>query len=195
MRVARAQEFVARGRAVAANHIDFTTGIVERRGQVVEKIEKPRIEMAHISGTVVAQIMVKLVQRRECIDRRDGRRYPAARPCECDRSEDDTRVRSGKQILCRRARAAAPAETRESATNNGGWICSLFSAMTPMLVHSHSKSIAALGPFYVRSGFLGALFNRDNRRPTLSQVLRHSHRYRRKTESDFPRSLSPYRIE
>jgi hypothetical protein len=54
VRVARAQEFIAPGRTVAANHIDFTTGIVERRGQVVEKVEQARIEMTHISGTVVA---------------------------------------------------------------------------------------------------------------------------------------------
>ena len=60
---ARAQEFVAPGRTGATNHIDFTTGIAERRRQVVEQVEEARIEMAHISGTVVAQIMVELVQR------------------------------------------------------------------------------------------------------------------------------------
>ena len=49
VRVARAQEFVAPGRTVAANHIDFTAGIPERRGQVIEKVEKPGIEMTHIS--------------------------------------------------------------------------------------------------------------------------------------------------
>jgi hypothetical protein len=59
VRVARAQEFVAPGRTVAANHVDFTTGIAERRGQVVEQVEKARIEMTHISGTVVAQIMIE----------------------------------------------------------------------------------------------------------------------------------------
>jgi len=31
--------------------------------------------------------------------------------------------------------------------------------------------------------------HRDNRRPTLYQVLRRNHRYRRKNESDFPHSL------
>ncbi len=38
VRTARAQELVAPARTVAANHIDFTTGIAERRGQVVEKV-------------------------------------------------------------------------------------------------------------------------------------------------------------
>src|ERR1700729_2907251 len=63
VRVASAQEFVAPGRTVAANHIDFTTGIVERRGQVVDKVEEARIEMADISSTVVAQKMVEVVKR------------------------------------------------------------------------------------------------------------------------------------
>jgi len=58
VRAARAQEFVAPGRAIATNHIDFTTGIAERCGQVVQKVEELRIEMAHISGSVVAQKMV-----------------------------------------------------------------------------------------------------------------------------------------
>ena len=63
VRVARAQEFVAPGRTVAANHIDFTTGIAERRGQVVEKVEEARIKMAHVSCAVVPPIMVEFVQR------------------------------------------------------------------------------------------------------------------------------------
>src|SRR6202020_3289653 len=63
VRVASAQEFVAPGRTVAANHIDFSTGIAERCGQVVEKVEEARIEMADISSTVVAQKMVEVVKR------------------------------------------------------------------------------------------------------------------------------------
>src|ERR1700683_3444354 len=63
VRATGAQEFVAPGCAVAANHSDFTAGIAQRRGQVVEKVEESRIEMAHVSGTVVAQIMVELVER------------------------------------------------------------------------------------------------------------------------------------
>ena len=63
VRAARAQEFVAPGRTVAANYIDFATGIAERRGQVVEKVEEMRIEMMHITGTVIAQKMVELVER------------------------------------------------------------------------------------------------------------------------------------
>ena len=63
MRAARAQEFIAPWRAVAANHIDFTAGIGERRGQVVKKVKEVRIEMMHISGAVIAQKMVELIQR------------------------------------------------------------------------------------------------------------------------------------
>src|ERR1700728_1964289 len=44
VRAARAQKFVAPGRTVTANDIDFTAGIAERRGQVIKKVEKPRIE-------------------------------------------------------------------------------------------------------------------------------------------------------
>jgi hypothetical protein len=61
VRVARAKEFVAPWRTVAANHIDFTTRTAERRDKVVEQVEEARIEMAYISGTVVAQIMVERV--------------------------------------------------------------------------------------------------------------------------------------
>ena len=63
VRTTSAQEFVAPGSTVAADHIDLTTGIAERRGQVVEKVEEARIEMTHISGAVIAQIMVELVER------------------------------------------------------------------------------------------------------------------------------------
>ena len=63
VRAARAQKFVAPGRTVAANHIDFTAGIAERRGQIVEQVEKMRIVMMHISGTVIAEKMVEFVQR------------------------------------------------------------------------------------------------------------------------------------
>src|SRR5580692_5972490 len=98
---------------------------------------------------------------RGCIGHRDDRRHPAARPCECDRSGAGIRARLGTWIRRHRARAAAPetaAETKESVTNNGGWICSFFSPMTLMLLHSHSKCRAALNPFYVRCGLLVTLF-------------------------------------
>jgi hypothetical protein len=63
MRTARAEEFVAPGRTVAANHIDFTARIAERCGQVVKKVEQVRIEMPHISGAVIAQEIVKRIER------------------------------------------------------------------------------------------------------------------------------------
>ena len=63
VRVARAQKFVAPGCTVAANHIDFTSGIAERRDQVVEKVEEARIEMADIFSTVIPQKIIELIQR------------------------------------------------------------------------------------------------------------------------------------
>ena len=44
VRVLRAQEFVARGRTVAANRIDFTAGIAERRSQIVERSEEAGVK-------------------------------------------------------------------------------------------------------------------------------------------------------
>src|SRR5271170_6908474 len=37
---AGAEEFVAPGRAVSTDHVDLATGIVERRGQVVEQVKQ-----------------------------------------------------------------------------------------------------------------------------------------------------------
>ncbi len=132
---------------------------------------------------------------RGCIDHRDDRRHPAAPPCECDKSGAGTRAGPGAQILCCRARAVAPPETRKSVTNDQGRICSFFLAMTPMLLHSHSKCIAALHPFYVRcwAPCLRPTRDRDNLQPAPSRALRHNHRCRQKTESDSPRSLRPCR--
>src|SRR5580704_5279790 len=63
VRAARAQEFIAPGRAISTNHVDLATRIIERGGQIAQQVEQPWIEMEHCSCTVVAKEMVKLVQR------------------------------------------------------------------------------------------------------------------------------------
>lgn len=60
---ARPQEFIAPKGAVTTNHVDLTIGVSERRSQIVKEIEEARIEMTYISGAVVAQKIVELVER------------------------------------------------------------------------------------------------------------------------------------
>jgi hypothetical protein len=63
MRTAGAQEFVAPGSTVSADHVDLAAGIAKGRGQIVEKVEQVRIEMPHASRAVIPQKMIELVQR------------------------------------------------------------------------------------------------------------------------------------
>ena len=63
MRAAGTQEFVAPGRAVSADDVDLTAGIVQGRGQVVEQVEQVGIEMTYLSRAMVTQIVVELSQR------------------------------------------------------------------------------------------------------------------------------------
>ena len=63
VRASRTQELVAPGRAVSADHINFTARIVERSGQVVEHVEQARIEMVYLSRAMVAEIMVEFIER------------------------------------------------------------------------------------------------------------------------------------
>lgn len=63
VRAAGTKEFVAPGRAVDADHIDVATGIVVSQGEVVEQVEEPGIEVTHLARTVVAEIVIELVQR------------------------------------------------------------------------------------------------------------------------------------
>src|ERR1700746_3617923 len=53
-----AEKFIAPRRAVAADDINLKIGIPERSGQVVQKIEHPRIALMNFAGAVVAQIAV-----------------------------------------------------------------------------------------------------------------------------------------
>ena len=61
VRAAGAKEFVAPGRAVAADHIDLAAGIIERQREVVEQVKEPRIEVMHLSRTVVTEEVIELV--------------------------------------------------------------------------------------------------------------------------------------
>src|SRR5271165_1360753 len=63
MWAASTQKFIAPGCAVSADYVDLTTGVVKRRGQLAEQVEQMRIEMAHLSGAMIAEIMVELIQR------------------------------------------------------------------------------------------------------------------------------------
>src|SRR5208282_293684 len=63
VRAAGAEEFVAPGRAVSADHVDLSRGIMERSGEVVEQIKKARIEMVHVSGSMIAEKVVEFVER------------------------------------------------------------------------------------------------------------------------------------
>ncbi len=54
-----AKEFVAPGRSLAADHINFKIGIPESGNQVVEQVEYPGIILMNFAGAVVAQITVQ----------------------------------------------------------------------------------------------------------------------------------------
>jgi hypothetical protein len=53
-RAMRAQEFIAPGRAVAADHVDFGVGLAELGGEIVQQVENPGVVMANVAGAVVA---------------------------------------------------------------------------------------------------------------------------------------------
>src|SRR5579864_7297240 len=57
------EEFVAPGRAVAADDTNLKIGIPERNSQVVEQVEYPGIVLMNFAGAVVAQITVQARQR------------------------------------------------------------------------------------------------------------------------------------
>ena len=58
-----AEEFVAPGRAVAANNVNFKVGIPECCSQVVEQIEYPGVVFMNFAGAVVSQVIVQAGQR------------------------------------------------------------------------------------------------------------------------------------
>ena len=58
----RAQEFVAPGRAVAADHIDLKIGIPQCGHQVVEQVEYAGIVFMNVARAVVPQITVQARQ-------------------------------------------------------------------------------------------------------------------------------------
>ncbi len=58
-----AKEFVAPRSAVAADDINLSAGTAEGRGKVVQQIEKPRVQLGYVTGSVVAQKMIQPVDR------------------------------------------------------------------------------------------------------------------------------------
>lgn len=56
------KKFVAPGRAVAADDVDFKIGIPECSRQVVEQVKYPRIIFMNLAGAMVAQITVQARQ-------------------------------------------------------------------------------------------------------------------------------------
>jgi hypothetical protein len=54
-----AKEFVAPGRAVAADNVNLKIGIPECDRQVVEQVEYPRIILMNFAGAVIPQIAVQ----------------------------------------------------------------------------------------------------------------------------------------
>src|SRR6516164_10680521 len=57
------QNFVAPKRAITTDYVDFASGIVQRRNQVVQQVEQARIKVTNISCAMVAKIVVKCCQR------------------------------------------------------------------------------------------------------------------------------------
>jgi len=59
-----AKVLIASWRAIAANDIDFGVGTTDGLSGVGENVEKPWIEVVHLSGAMVAEKMVEL---RQCL--------------------------------------------------------------------------------------------------------------------------------
>ena len=62
VRASAAEELVAPRRAISADDVDLTIGIVDSRGQIVKQVEYARIEMAYLTGAVVAEKVVEFRQ-------------------------------------------------------------------------------------------------------------------------------------
>src|SRR5208283_1514870 len=59
----RAEEFVAPGRAVAADDINLEIGIPQRHSQVVQQVEDSGIVLVNFAGAVVSQIAIQACER------------------------------------------------------------------------------------------------------------------------------------
>jgi len=59
----RAQERIAPGRAVSADHVDFGIGFAQAGGEIVEQVEYSGIVVADVAGTVIPQIAVQAIER------------------------------------------------------------------------------------------------------------------------------------
>lgn len=50
------------GHTVSTDHVDLATGTVDESSQVIKKVEKAGIRMPDVSGTMITQIVIELVQ-------------------------------------------------------------------------------------------------------------------------------------
>ena len=63
VRAARPQKLVRAGSAISADDIDLGRGTTEGSCQVVQQVEHARIVVVHITGAIVAQVLVEAVER------------------------------------------------------------------------------------------------------------------------------------
>jgi hypothetical protein len=58
----RTQELVAPSSAVPTDYVDFGVRPAYLNGEIMQKIKNPRIVMAYVAGTMVAQVAIKVSQ-------------------------------------------------------------------------------------------------------------------------------------
>jgi hypothetical protein len=59
----RAQKLIAPGRAVPADDVDYGIGLAQLSGEIVQQVENPRVVVADVAGTVVAQVAIEAIER------------------------------------------------------------------------------------------------------------------------------------
>ena len=63
VRAARPQKLIRAWRSISADDIDLGRGTTEGSGQVVQQVKHARIVVVHITGAIIAQILVEAVER------------------------------------------------------------------------------------------------------------------------------------
>ena len=58
----RAQELIAPGRAVPADHVDFGVGPAQLSREIVQQIKNLGVVVADVAGTVIAQVAIKVIE-------------------------------------------------------------------------------------------------------------------------------------
>jgi hypothetical protein len=62
VRAARPQELVGARGSISADDIDLNRGTTEGSGQVVQRVKHARIVVVHITGAIIAQVLVEAVE-------------------------------------------------------------------------------------------------------------------------------------